>query len=112
VVLPPVAKKQFRALDCVKLEDGSSYLRDDTSIDCQSFGYKRFAFIDSLLIILYQSVPLIYMFLLCRVREKLVPLSGEHETPEDSLARRDKDKRFLDIHLSTHTPPSQPSQLS
>lgn len=100
VVLPPVAKKQFRALDCVVLEDGSSYLRDDTGIDCLSDGYRRFSLINGCLIAIYQSIPLAYIFLLCRVRHKLSPLIGENESTQEALARRDTDKdldaiRFL-----------------
>lgn len=94
VVLPPVARKQFRALDCVRLEDGSSYLRDDTEIDCDSLNYKKFATINVLLILLWQSVPLVYIVLLYRVRDKLIPLSGDHESGDDSLIRRDKDTRL------------------
>jgi hypothetical protein len=37
VFVPPVANKQFKALDCQDLADGQSYLRADTSVDATRF---------------------------------------------------------------------------
>lgn len=36
VSVPPVSNILFKALSCTTLEDESSFLRDDTSVDCNS----------------------------------------------------------------------------
>jgi hypothetical protein len=95
--LPPVAAIQFRALNCMKLADGQSYLRADTSVNCNSDGYYDFTIVNGFLITIYQSLPLFYIALLCRVRKKLNPIMG---SPELALKTRDNDEsldaiRFL-----------------
>jgi len=99
IFLPPVAGVQFRALDCVELDDGSRYLRDDTGIDCDSNSYAQFALINGILIALYQSLPLCYVGLLCHFRDRLNSRK-EGESVAKALRRRDNDKsldafRFL-----------------
>ena len=59
---------QFHALDCVDLETPASaldtqpdcVLRVDTAVDCDSEAYLRFSVANSLLILVYQSVPLVW----------------------------------------------------
>ena len=41
LLLPPVSRRQFQALDCVSVA-GGSYLRVDTSIDCASARFRTF----------------------------------------------------------------------
>jgi hypothetical protein len=67
VFVPPVASLQLKALDCKTLADGSSYLRADTSVDCNSQAYQVFRGIDGMLFALYQCLPLMYIALLCQV---------------------------------------------
>ena len=69
--LPVVSMAQFAALSCVQLEDGSSYLRNDTSVDCQSADYRTFVALDGCLIALYQSVPLVWFVLLWRKKDRI-----------------------------------------
>jgi hypothetical protein len=82
-VLPPVAMLQFHALDCVDLETPASaldtqpdrVLRVDTAVDCDSEAYLRFAVANSLLIVVYQSVPLVWFCLLWQHRRQLDPMN-------------------------------------
>mmetsp|Transcript_46260 Transcript_46260/g.59463 ORF Transcript_46260/g.59463 Transcript_46260/m.59463 type:complete len:919 (+) Transcript_46260:649-3405(+) len=96
--LPPVAAIQFRALLCMKLEDGSSYLRADTGVNCNSDSYHFFTMVNGCLIAFYQCIPLFYIALLYRVREKLNP---HHQSQHRSLAfrRRDFDKSLDSIRF-------------
>jgi serine/threonine protein kinase/membrane protein implicated in regulation of membrane protease activity len=77
IVLPTVAMLQFTALECIDLADGSSYLRVDTSVSCNSNSYKSFLYIDGVLIFLYQSVPLLWFVLLWRIRDKVNPQGAD-----------------------------------
>jgi len=81
VFVPPVSQQQFVGLDCVVLADGQSYLRADTSVDCNSSGYKQFVVVDACLIVVYQSLPLLYILLLFQVPfDGCTPCAGEHST--------------------------------
>jgi hypothetical protein len=73
IVLPPVANKQLKSLDCVVFKSGMSYLRDDTSISCDTKKYKTFASSIYVLIVVYQMIPISWMILLNRRRDELNP---------------------------------------
>jgi hypothetical protein len=74
LVLPPVANKQFQVLDCIPFpHDGGRYLRSDTSIDCNSSAYASFQALISVLIVLYQTIPLVWLVLLVQHRVALNP---------------------------------------
>jgi hypothetical protein len=80
LVLPPVAMKQLQSLDCIPFShDHSSYLRADTGIDCQSNSYEHFKSVMIFFIILYQSIPILWMILLYRKRAALDPLTSNHD---------------------------------
>jgi hypothetical protein len=73
---------QFHALDCVDLStpaDSSTeqnhVLRVDTVVDCESTAYKNFVLANCLLIVIYQSVPLVWFCFLWRVRHLLNPMA-------------------------------------
>lgn len=91
-----VANKQFRALDCQVLKDGQSFLRADTSVDCQSKSYQNFVKIDIILIFIYQCLPLFYVLLLWRVRDKLNPKAANKEL---ALELRDSDESLEAIRV-------------
>ena len=61
----------------------------DTKIDCDSEEYQEFVYILSVLICIYQSMPLFYIALLWRVRERLNP---DIKDKQKKLEHRDKDK--------------------
>ena len=74
VVLPTVSSLQFRAMDCQTMpHDGSSFLRVDSAIDCNTPSYKFFSTVVALGIVLYQSIPLCWLVLLWRVRPEVLP---------------------------------------
>jgi len=96
---------QFHALDCVDLSTPADYfiehgyvLRVDTSVDCNSNAYKNFVVANCLLIVIYQSVPLVWFCLLWRVRHLLDPMgyakSARH--PEVSELDVKNDSEFVD----------------
>jgi hypothetical protein len=96
VFVPPVANKQFKALDCQDLADGQSFLRADTSVDCNSVSYHNFVIMDSILIGVYQCLPLLYVALLFRVRHKLNPIAANKEL---ALQIRDEDESLHAIKV-------------
>jgi hypothetical protein len=96
VFVPPVANKQFRALDCQDLADGQSYLRADTSVDCNSASYHTFVKYDAILITIYQCLPLLYVALLWRVRDKLNPKAANKAL---ALELRDSDESLEAIRV-------------
>jgi hypothetical protein len=91
LVLPPVANKQLQSLDCIPFHhDESSYLRVDTAINCNSENYKSFQVGVSFFIALYQTVPLVWIVLLYRFRESLVPPTSSNDR-KLALYIRDRD---------------------
>jgi hypothetical protein len=96
VVVPPVSNIQFKALSCMKLENGDSYLRADTSIDCNSDGYAFFRNVDIILVLIYQSMPLLYIVLLLRVRDRLQPAASSSEL---ALQLRDNDEQLASVRF-------------
>jgi hypothetical protein len=78
----------------VEFYGGASYLRIDTSIDCNTESYRRFVFIDVALIILYQSIPLIWLYLLYSVKDSLLSLSNDMNiNDKDFQLKMEKKKR-------------------
>jgi hypothetical protein len=96
VFVPPVANKQFRALNCQELADGQSYLRADTSVDCNANYYQKFVVYDTILIFIYQCLPLLYVALLFRVRDKLNPKAANKAL---ALELRDNDESLASIRF-------------
>ena len=62
-----------------------SFLREDSAISCLSQGYKQFRAVVILGLLLYSSVPLLWLVILWRVRRELNPLD---ETLESALELR------------------------
>ena len=80
LTLPPVAMKQFQSLDCIPFgHDGSSHLRVDTAIDCNSADYHRFRSICVCFIAVYQLVPVTWTWLLCCQRHELNPATSAYD---------------------------------
>ena len=106
MVLPQVAMIQFQALDCDELaHNGESFLRTDSSINCNSAAYSYFKVADCLFIVVYQAIPVLWFVLLWRERRKLNPIvknrsGNEEEQLRVILETRENDKtlgalRFL-----------------
>jgi hypothetical protein len=99
LVLPPVAMKQLQSLDCIPFpHDHSAYLRSDTGIDCQSDEYEYFKSVVTFLIIVYQSIPIIWMVLLYRQRAALDPLTSNHD-PRLALFIRDHNPELAPLRF-------------
>jgi len=80
LVLPTVANKQFQALNCLHLnKENMSFLRDDSSIDCNSSDYLNFRSYLICFIIVYQSIPLMWFILLYQYKDKLDRHNRNHD---------------------------------
>jgi hypothetical protein len=98
LALPPVSLKLLQALDCVTVA-GKSYLRVDTSIDCDSAQFKQFAVVDGLLIVAYLSIPLVWYALLSSKREALCPASAVAGDNKHALFMRNNDLRLAPLQF-------------
>jgi len=89
----PYQMKHFQALDCVPFKhDGSSYLRVDTAIDCQSTDYQQFRAVILVFLFLYQSIPVAWFVMLFSIRKRLNP--RDSEDPNLALFIRDQDNEL------------------
>lgn len=79
LVLPAVSNKQLQVFDCITLESKKTYLRSDTSIDCESNGYVEFRGIVCFFIALYQLIPVTWMAILLRKKDLLNPPVSSHD---------------------------------
>lgn len=59
-------------LDCLGIRPGVSYLRIDTSVDCNEKYYAQFRVVCFFFVLCYLSVPFIWYALLYRLRDRLV----------------------------------------
>ena len=88
LVYPTVSAVHFRSFACTDFEDGSSFLRADTSVDCNSQSYQGFFVAILLLLIAYQALPIILFTLLYRVRQQLNP--PDISDPEAAFIHREQ----------------------
>jgi hypothetical protein len=79
LVLPPVSRKQFQMLGCVEVANGS-YLRVDTSVDCDAADYQSFLVLDIVFILFYLSIPLVWLVFLHSYRHQLNPKKSDPHT--------------------------------
>lgn len=72
-------------------------LRVDTSVDCDSTAYKNFLIANCMLIVIYQSIPLVWFCLLWRVRHLLNPMGYDKSLkhPEVSALVAKNDSGYL-----------------
>jgi len=96
LVLPTVSQIQFRGLNCVRVS-GKMYLRVDTSIECSTTGaYPMLLAFTLPLIFLYQSIPIVWAYLLYTNRERLNP---PMEDKRRAYEKRAKDRRIADLRF-------------
>ena len=88
-VMPPICRFQFEALDCINVA-GNDYLRSDTTVDCNSARYTAFKVLDIILILSWISVPLIWILILYRKRQRLNPSNAVDMSHALRLQREDK----------------------
>jgi hypothetical protein len=74
LLLPPVSRRQFSALNCFDL-NGMQLLRVDTMVDCTSKQYQLFRVVNAAFIAVYMGIPLYWAVLIHRHRNVLNPHS-------------------------------------
>lgn len=95
-VLPPVSNKQLEAFDCIALKSGERYLRADTYINCDDNDYIHFRNVNSIFIAVYQSIPIIWIVLLYRIKDALNP---PNSSDDQGLANRDKNPNLASLQF-------------
>ena len=74
VLFPSLCATIFSSFVCEDFDDGSSYLRADYSVDCDSSDYTSIYSLAIIMIFVYPiGIPLMYLIMLYKNREKLDP---------------------------------------
>jgi len=87
LLLPSVTRLQFAALDCVTIA-GGSFLREDTSVDCTSAGYRTFTVANGLFLATNLTIPLLWLVFLWRRKNRLNPPAFASDPSEGRRVRR------------------------
>lgn len=105
MIMPPCLLAQLQALSCLPRIgiENIRYLKMDTSIDCDSSKYQEFIAIDILFVLLYMSIPLIWVFELWKYRRHLYPLGIEDEEMIADIRAKDQDLSHLHFLFSSYT---------
>jgi len=106
LVLPPVMMAQLQVLDCLEFSDTSKsrYSRVDTAIDCDSDSHKQFEAIDILLILVYLSIPMVWVVLLYRYRSNLFPMGVKDDVTIQLLRSQDAELDSLRFLFASYRP--------
>ena len=108
LVLPACSMIQFQALECKTLDrtSGRSFLRVDSSIDCDSQAYKRYRLAIFLFIFVYQSFPVFWLILLRRSSKRLNIVFSGADSLEEVLEKRKNDNEigYLSFLWSDYMP--------
>ena len=107
--LPTAAMAQFQGMNCFSYEASTqSFLKTDSSIDCNSGEHQAFLFYNVFLIIFYQSIILLFFCILYMNLDKIKPVSKVDGDMDAALRLRDLDRsidhiRFLfdDLHVTS-----------
>ena len=101
VLVPVVLEKELSALVCIPV-NGRKYVRDDTSIPCDSQRFRTFAATNIVFIACYFSTPIVFTVLLWRSRELINPTKTgrQNATDQGDLMAVDR-LRFL---FAVYTP--------
>ena len=107
--LPTAAMAQLQGMNCFSYEASTqSFLKADSSIDCNGWEHQAFLFYNVLLIIFYQSIILIFFCILYFNLDKIKPISNVDGDMNAALRLRDLDRsidhiRFLfdDLHVTS-----------
>jgi hypothetical protein len=84
VVLPATSMRQLQSFDCVDINN-QSYLRNDTSVNCNSERYYQFRSIIVVLFCFYQFIPVVWMALLYQIRYYLRPSREFNDEEEEDV---------------------------
>lgn len=69
--------------ECVDLHGEFSFLRIDTSINCHSTSYRKFVILNIFFILLYQFIPITWLILLYRCKNKLIQFDIDIDINDD-----------------------------
>ena len=103
LVLPPVSLKQFQSLNCQSIR-GESFLRIDSSINCNSEAYFNFQQMIGFCVALQMTIPPFWLYLLWKQRRRLNPPTNDLRL---AYHMRDSDEQLAP--LSFLFAPYQPS---
>ena len=100
LLLPSVSVKIFTTFGCVDFDNGTSFLKVDFSLDCQSAVHSFYKAFAAFMVAVYPvGIPLMYFFLLFRKRQllKAGQVEREKEIPittalEEALVKRDENE--------------------
>lgn len=98
LVVPPVSLKLLQALDCVAIAK-KTYLRIDTSVDCESEEYRTFRLYDGCLLSFYLAMPLVWLMLLTMNRERLNPIPVTGSDKKHAMYLREADETLTSIRF-------------
>ena len=97
LVVPPVLQVLFQSLDCFELShSGDRYLRIDTAINCDDAEYIAARRYVIFFIIIYLSIPAIWMRFLWSKRALLNP---RNLTKDEALHQRDNDQKLTALRF-------------
>ena len=106
VLFPSLCATIFSSVVCEEFDDGSSYLRADYSVDCDSSEYSSIFGLALVMILVYPiGIPSMYLVMLWRNREKLDPQKFFTEMSlGESVVKREKEVNHLKFLFDAFLP--------
>ena len=98
--LPTAAMAQFKGMTCFSYEASTqSYLKADSSIDCNGAEHQTFIIYNFLMISFYQSIILFYFYVLYSNLDKINPIYKVDGDASAALRHRDLDRSIDHIRF-------------
>jgi len=98
--LPTSAMSQFKGMNCFSYEASTqSYLKADSSIDCNGVEHQAFIFYNAFLILCTQSVIIVFFYILYSNLEKIKPVREFDGDMVAALRARDLDRTIDHIRF-------------
>jgi hypothetical protein len=101
-----VCIRTYKSLNCTEPMgyDQRSYLRVDTKVDCESAQHELFVKFDLIVIVIYLSIPFIWILALYRVKGLLNPVGVVETSIIVHMREGDEDLAPLKFLYSTYRP--------
>jgi len=104
LIYPSTSAAIFGTFQCEDLEDGTSWLRADLSIDCNSATHATYSFFASLMVIVYPiGTPTLYYFLLRRQKPRLDKLRVNQTLRVQLLEEVRAERDYSAARVSSYT---------
>jgi len=98
--LPVVSLTQFKALNCFTYtHSDQSFLKVDTSIDCNGTEHHTFIKINVCLMFCYQSLVAMFIYLLLKYKPRINPILSAEGNPTIAMRLRDSDRSIDHIRF-------------